>query len=331
MEFKAFTQTHVYQRQTTPKEKDKSSIQCLESYDRNLYIGTKDATVQHLILPNSTDEDLSPVRTREGRARKLGSSGPIAQLRAVPVFNHLLVLWDRSITALNMFSLEPVPALQRIQHVSLFEVCNPSLTVQSGCVEMVTSSSRRKVVWIHVVGVDKWEAVKEIPLPQDPLALAVDAACLCVATCDRYLLCDIETGSSEELFPHSHNRQCVFVASVGRGEFLLNGPESLGKTCQMVMVHYHIYATHPSSQGTFVITRYNFSVFIPLGVFVMTTGICQRPPLQWPQEVLAAGVCFPYILALQPQKLSVYSALDQRLKQTVSLSGAKGLLSTPGK
>ncbi|XP_040917219.1 transforming growth factor-beta receptor-associated protein 1 [Toxotes jaculatrix] len=293
MAFKAFTQRHVYEKQEAPKEKDKSSIQCLECYDRNVYIGTKHATVQHLILPSSTNGDLSPdqSKTREGRARKLGSSNPVAQLRAVPLFNHLLVLWDRSVTALNMFSLEPVPALKKIQHVSLLEVCDSLLTAQAECVEMVTSSSRRKVIRIHVVGVDRWEVVKEVPLLQDPVALAVDGTSLCVATCDRYLLCDIETGRSEELFPHNHSRQRVIVTSVGQGEFLLNGPESLG-------------------------------------MFVMKTGICQRPPLQWPLEVLAAGVCFPYILTLQPQVLSVYSMLDQQCKQTVSLHGAKGLLTT---
>ncbi|XP_029316686.1 LOW QUALITY PROTEIN: transforming growth factor-beta receptor-associated protein 1 [Cottoperca gobio] len=293
MDFRAFTQTHVYEKQSAPKEKDKSSIQCLECYDRNVYIGTKDATVQHLMLPSSTNGDQSPgqSKTREGRTRKLGSNNPITQLRVVPLFNHLLVLWDRSVTALNMFSLEPVPGLKKIQHVSLFEVSDSLLAAQVACVEMVTSSSRRKVIRIHVVGVDRWDVVKEVPLLHDPVALAVDGASVCVATSDRYLLCDIRTGSSEELFPHSHSRQRVFVISVGRGEFLLNGPESLG-------------------------------------MFVMKTGICQRPPLQWPQEVLAARVCFPYILTLQPQVLSVYSMVDQQRKQTVSLSGAKGLLST---
>ncbi|XP_071354087.1 transforming growth factor-beta receptor-associated protein 1 [Trachinotus anak] len=294
MAFKAFTQTHVYERQEAPKEKDRSSIECLECYDRNVYIGTKYATVQHLILPSNTNGELSSgkSKTREGRARKLGSSNPIVQLRVVPLFNHLLVLWDRSVTALNMFSLEPVPTLKKIQHTSLFEVCDSLLTAQAGCVQMVTSSSRRKVIRIHVVGVDRWEVVKEIPLLQDPAALAVDGTSLCVATCNRYLLCDIETGNIEELFPHSHNRQRVIVTSAGRGEFLLNGPESLG-------------------------------------MFVMKTGICQRPPLQWPLEVLAAGVCFPYILTLQPQVLSVYSMLDQQRKQTVSLHGAKGLHPAP--
>ena len=234
MAFRAFTQTHVYEKQAAPKEKDKSSIQCLECSDRNLYIGTKDATVQHLILPSGTNRDLSPgqSRAREGRARKLGSSNQVAQLRTVPLFNHLLVLWDRSVTALNMFSLEPVPALKKIQHVSLFEVCDSSLAAQTARVEMVTSSSRRKVIRIHVVGVDRWEVVKEVPLLHDPVALAVDGACLCIATSDRYLLCDVQTGSSEELFPHNHSRQSVIVASAGRGEFLLNGPGSLGKNRQ---------------------------------------------------------------------------------------------------
>ncbi|XP_041668219.1 transforming growth factor-beta receptor-associated protein 1 [Cheilinus undulatus] len=285
MAFHAFTQTHLYQKYAGPKEKDKSCIQCIECYDRNVYIGTKDATVQHLILNGDQ------IKPKECRMRKLGSSSHVVKLKAVPLFNHLLVLWDRSIMAFNMFSLDPVPALKKIQHVSLFEMCDTLLESQMACIQMVTSSSRRKVIRIHVVGVDHWEVAKEIPLLQDPLALAVDGTSLCVATCDRYLLCDVTTESIQELFPHTHSRQRVFVTSAGQGEFLLNGPESLG-------------------------------------MFVMKTGICQRPPLQWPQEVLAAQVCFPYTLTLQPRMLSVYSVLDQQHKQTVSLSGAKGLLST---
>ncbi|XP_076021675.1 transforming growth factor-beta receptor-associated protein 1 isoform X2 [Genypterus blacodes] len=285
MAFNAFTQAHLYEKQAAPKEKDKCSIQCLECYDQNLYIGSRDATVQHIILHSRENGAL---KRKEGRMRKLGSGGPVTQMRAVPVFNHLLVLWDRSVSALNMFSLEPVPALKKIQHVSLFDVRESS---GSACVEMVTSSSRRKMIRIHVVGVDRWEVVKEVSMPQEPVALAADGGSLCMASSDRYLICDIGTGSCMELFPHSLSRQCVIVASVGGGEFLLNGPGSLG-------------------------------------MFVMKTGICQRPPLQWPREVLAARACFPYILTLQATTLSVYSMLDQQCKQTMSLSGGKGLIST---
>lgn len=66
------------------------------------------------------------------------------------------------------------------------------------------------------------------------------------------------------------------------------------------------------------------------GMFVMKNGICQRPPVQWSEELLAAVVCYPYILALQPQALYIYSMVDQHLKQTVPLLRARGLLSTTG-
>ncbi|TWW53634.1 Transforming growth factor-beta receptor-associated protein 1 [Takifugu flavidus] len=292
MAFRPFTQKHVFKKLVAPKERDKASIHSLECYGQNLYIGTKNASVQHLIFPRSSDGDQHPGQwsVREGRTRKLGSTSSVAQLRAVPLFNHLLVLCDRSIAALNMFSLEPIPALKKIQHVSLFEVWNPLLPDQTPHVQMVTSSSRRKVIQIHVVGVDSWEVMKEILVLQDPVALAVDGSSMCYATTDKYLLCDIHTGSSEELFPHSHSRQQAIVFSVGQGEFLLNGPEYLG-------------------------------------MFVMKTGTCQRPPLQWPREVLAAAMCFPYIVTLQPQFLSIYSMVDLQQKQTVNLQGAKGLLS----
>ncbi|XP_056152463.1 transforming growth factor-beta receptor-associated protein 1 [Lampris incognitus] len=293
MSLRVFTRAHAYEKQASPKEDKCSSIQCIERYDQNVYTGAKDSTVQHLILSSSTNGNLSlsGERTREGKMRKLGSGSPVTQLRVVPLFNHLLVLWDGSVRALNMFSLEPVQTLKKIQHVSLFDVCKSALAALSrlACVEMVTSSSRRKRVRIHVVGVNRWDVVKEVSLAQEPVALAVDGSCLCLATGDRYLLYDYETESSMELFPHNHNRQNIIVATAGRGEFLLNGPGSLG-------------------------------------MFVMTTGISQRPPLQWPAVVLSAAVCFPYILVLQSQALSVYSMLDQQLKQTMSLDGASGLV-----
>lgn len=236
MAFRALTQMHVYKMRVAPKEKDKSGIQCLECYDSNIYIGTKDATVQHLIFSC----DSSPA-CREVRARKMGSGNQVSQLRTLPLFNHLLVLWDRSVTALNMFSLEPVAALKKIQHVSLFEVRHPSPASSAG-VHMVTSSSRRRAIQVHVVGVDRWEVLREVPLLLEPVAMAVDGTSACLATAGRYLLCDFQRGTSEELFPHSHSRQNIVVTSVGRGEFLLNGPGSLGESRSRLLQDYFQFA-----------------------------------------------------------------------------------------
>lgn len=66
------------------------------------------------------------------------------------------------------------------------------------------------------------------------------------------------------------------------------------------------------------------------GMFVLKSGISQRPPVPWPDGVLDAVVHFPYVLVLQSKSLHVYSMLDQQLKQTMLLNSGKSLLSTAG-
>ena len=232
----AFTQTHIYTKHAGPKEKEKYCIQCLECSDCNIYVGTKDSTVQHLTLDQNQARAQAPAR--ECRTRKLGPHSPIKQLRTVALFNHLLVLWEQCVTALNMFSLEPIPGLKAIQHASCMEVCGrgSSSTSQTPCrrregdsVELITASSRRKSVRVHAVRVDRWEVLREVSLPQDPVSLAVDGSCVCVATVDRYHLVDYHAGSTLELFPHDRSRhQGAIVVPTGGGEFLLNAPGSLG-------------------------------------------------------------------------------------------------------
>uniref|UniRef100_A0A672Q5D7 Si:ch211-266g18.9 n=1 Tax=Sinocyclocheilus grahami TaxID=75366 RepID=A0A672Q5D7_SINGR len=111
-----FTPVLVFQKMPSGKGKDKFSIQCLECFGKNLYIGTKEGVVEYLTVNNmSSEESLS---VRDVGKRQMGRSGAISQLTAVPVLNHLLVLWDCSVTVLNMFSLKLIPALKKI-HVAL--------------------------------------------------------------------------------------------------------------------------------------------------------------------------------------------------------------------
>ncbi|KAM9465991.1 transforming growth factor-beta receptor-associated protein 1 [Clarias gariepinus] len=272
------------------KGKDKSVIQCMECSCDNFYIGRKDGVLQH--FTTSSKFGIGGRETlREVRKRQMGRGGEISQLKAVPVLNHLLVLWDGSITVLNMFSLEPVAALKKIQNVSLFRLGQPAVHTQQVSVELFAASTKRKSVSIHKVCVDRWECVGSVALAQDPVALAVHETCLCVATSDRYILHDYQTQSSLELFTHNLGKQSVLAKESVKGEFLLNGPGNLG-------------------------------------MFVMSGGISQRPPVPWPDGVLDAAVHFPYVLVLQSKALHVYSMLDQKLKQTIFLNTGKSLLST---
>uniref|UniRef100_A0A671SRS7 Si:ch211-266g18.9 n=1 Tax=Sinocyclocheilus anshuiensis TaxID=1608454 RepID=A0A671SRS7_9TELE len=273
---KVFTPVLVFQKMPSGKGKDKFSIQCLECFGKNLYIGTKEGVVEYLTVNNmSSEESLS---VRDVGKRQMGRSGAISQLTAVPVLNHLLVLWDCSVTVLNMFSLELIPALKKIQNVSLFYVSE----------SLIAASTKRKTVSIYKVCVDRWDCVRQVALPQEPVVLAVHGTCLCVATCDRYFLHDYQSQTTLYLFPHNLGKQNI-IANKRRIHFKWAWMQAL---------------------------------------FEMKNGTSQHPPVQWPDGVVDAAVHFPYVLALQNQTVHIYSILDQQLKQTVSLQSAKFLIST---
>uniref|UniRef100_A0A3B4AF46 CNH domain-containing protein n=1 Tax=Periophthalmus magnuspinnatus TaxID=409849 RepID=A0A3B4AF46_9GOBI len=287
MSFNAFTLTCVYEKTSDPRDKDRFNIQCVECYHPNIYMGTKQGTVHHLLI-SSVHPSSNQTYAKEARVKKFSSS-PVNRIRLVPIYNHLLALSNRTVTVLNMFSLETNPSFKKIQNVSQFE-----LSQEEDKVQMVTCSSQKKVIRVLAVGVDHWDVLKvSIPLAQEPVELAVDvcSACVCVGTSEQYLLCDLHTGHREALFQHGHSRLQVLVSAVGGGEFLLNGPGGLG-------------------------------------LFVLASGVCQRPPLHWSPEVLAACMCPPYALSLQACELVVYSLLDQQCKQTVSVRGALGMVPT---
>ncbi|MCI4382975.1 hypothetical protein PGIGA_G00021030 [Pangasianodon gigas] len=285
-----FSSSLVFEKVPAAKGKDKSVIQCMECFCDNFYIGSKDGVLQHFTTSSKTG--IGERQTlQEVTRRQMGRGGEIRQLKAVPVLNHLLVLWDNSITALNMFSLEPIAALKKIQNVSLFRLGEPAAHTQQVFVELFIASTKRRAVSIYKVCVDRWECVGNVALAQDPVALAVHETCLCVATSDRYILHDYQTQSALELFTHNLGKQNVLAKESVKGEFLLNGPGNLG-------------------------------------MFVMNSGISQRPPVPWPDGVLDAVVHFPYVLVLQSKALHIYSMLDQQLKQTVLLNSGKSLLST---
>jgi len=81
----------------------------------------------------------------------------------------------------------------------------------------------------YKVCVDRWECVRQVALPQEPVVLAAHGTCLCVATCDRYLLHDYQSQTTLDLFQHNLGKQNIIANKCGKGEFILNGPGNLGK------------------------------------------------------------------------------------------------------
>lgn len=53
------------------------------------------------------------------------------------------------------------------------------------------------------------------------------------------------------------------------------------------------------------------------GMFATVAGISQRAPVHWSENVVGAAVCFPYVIALDSEFITVHSMLDQQQKQTL--------------
>lgn len=53
-------------------------------------------------------------------------------------------------------------------------------------------------------------------------------------------------------------------------------------------------------------------------MFANAEGISQRAPVRWSENVIGAAVCFPYVVALDENFITIHSMLDQQLKQTLS-------------
>lgn len=67
------------------------------------------------------------------------------------------------------------------------------------------------------------------------------------------------------------------------------------------------------------------------GMFANAEGISQRAPVSWSESVIAAAVCFPYVVALDEGFVTVHSMLDQQLKQTLSFRNGHLLQDFEGK
>ncbi|XP_011236905.1 transforming growth factor-beta receptor-associated protein 1 isoform X2 [Mus musculus] len=281
MNIKAFTLVSAVERELLMGDRDHISIECVECCGRNLYVGTNDCFIYHFLL----EEKAMPTGTATFVATKqlhrhLGFKKPVNELCAASALNRLLVLCDNSITLVNMLNLEPVPSGARIKGATTFAVNESPVNGDPFCVEVCIISVKRRTVQMFLVYEDRVQIVKEVSTPEQPLAVAVDGYFLCLALTTQYIILNYSTGLSQDLFPYCSEEKPPIVKRIGRQEFLLAGPGGLG-------------------------------------MFATVAGISQRAPVHWSENVIGAAVCFPYVIALDDEFITVHSMLDQQQKQTL--------------
>uniref|UniRef100_A0A5F9CIS0 Transforming growth factor beta receptor associated protein 1 n=1 Tax=Oryctolagus cuniculus TaxID=9986 RepID=A0A5F9CIS0_RABIT len=281
MSIKAFTLVSAVQRELLMGDKEHIHIACVECCGKNLYVGTNDCLIYHFLL----EERVLPAGPATFTATKqlhrhLGFKKPVNELRAASALNRLLVLCDSCITLVHMLSLEPVPSGARIKGAVSFALNENPVSGDPFCVEVCIISVKRRTIQVFLVYEDRVQIVKEVSTPEQPLAVAVDGHFLCLALTTQYIILNYSTGASQDLFPYCSEEKRPIVKRIGTQEFLLAGPGGLG-------------------------------------MFATVAGISQRAPVHWSENVIGAAVCFPYVIALDDEFITVHSMLDQQQKQTL--------------
>ncbi|KAM4698963.1 transforming growth factor-beta receptor-associated protein 1 [Discoglossus pictus] len=269
-----------------------SHIECLECCGHDLYLGTSDCVIHHLLLveeqndeltgsslAHQTDQPNTSFTTTRQRQRQLGLKKPICELRAASALGRLLVLCDNTITLLCSDSLDPVPGA-KIKGALSFTLNENPVSGDPFSVEVCLISSKRRTVQIFSVGQERAQLVREVATPEQPCALAADGHYLCLALSSRYITLNYNTGHCQDLFPYPSEQKRPIIKRISRQEFLLAGPGGLG-------------------------------------MFATVAGISQHAPVRWPENVIGAAVSFPYVLALDEEFITVHSMLDQQKKQTL--------------
>ncbi|XP_007883285.2 transforming growth factor-beta receptor-associated protein 1 homolog [Callorhinchus milii] len=281
MSIKAFELVPALERTLLIGDKTWINIECIECCGRNLYVGTNECYIYHFLLEEktSTSGKLTFIATKQLH-KYLGLKKPVNEIKAASALNRLMVLCDCSVNLLNMINLEPVPTGAKIKGVVAFTVNENPVTADPFCVEVCTISMKRKTIQIYAVHEDRVQLIKEVSTPEQPVALAADGYFICLALSTQYIILSYNTGVSQDLFPYNSEEKQPIVKRIGREEFLLAGPGALG-------------------------------------MFVTAAGISQRAPVHWSEDVIGAAVCFPYVVALDEEFVTVHSMLDQQQKQTV--------------
>ncbi|KAM8877592.1 transforming growth factor-beta receptor-associated protein 1 homolog isoform 1-T2 [Synchiropus picturatus] len=299
MSVKAFELVPAVERDLLMGDKARINIECIECCGKHLYVGTNDCFIHHFLLDeiNSSKGKLS-YSAQKLLHKYLGLKKPVAELRAASALERLIVLCDGIVFLIDMVTLETVPSAAgggaKIRGVTAFCVNENPVNGDPFCVEMCVLSSKRRTVQIYMVYEDRVQLVKEVTTPEQPCAVSLDGYFLCLALTTQYMILNYNTGASQDLFPYNSEERRPIVKRIGREEFLLAAPGGLG-------------------------------------MFANAEGASQRAPVNWSEQVIGAAVCFPYVVALDENFITIHSMLDQQLKQTLSFRDGHILQDFEGK
>ncbi|XP_045583732.2 transforming growth factor-beta receptor-associated protein 1 [Procambarus clarkii] len=215
--------------------------------------------------------------------RTLEQKRQVVQLKTASALSRVMALSDGNLYLLDSDVLNTIGSGPKIKNVTVFCVNENPNTLDPFTVQLCVG--KRRCIQVCSLHEDRVSFLKELSTPE-PVNVAMDGNFVCVAGQGNYCVFNVETGSSQDLFPYDATTTYPHVKRIAKEEFLLAGPGNLG-------------------------------------MFVTAAGISERPPIQWMESISAVSYYHPYIITITNQFIRVYSLIDQQHKQTLNFSGGE--------
>ena len=185
------------------------NIECLEAFDDNLVVGTKQG---HLLMYAVNNANNAPQLLR---TNKFFSKKPIIQLKAVPEFAILIALTADAVVSVHDMDLAasnfPVIArVERSKGASSFAVDlrrPKTLTGETSVVVRMVVAVKKKLQFYYWKNRKFHDLLPDVSLPDTPKSLAWCHESVCVGFRGEYALIKTSSSSSDknELFPTGKN------------------------------------------------------------------------------------------------------------------------------
>ncbi|KAJ3108424.1 transforming growth factor, beta receptor associated protein 1 [Phlyctochytrium planicorne] len=191
----------------------RGGIECLDLFEKNLFLGTSDGYVLHYHVEERQDEVVGQLRNK-----KMISTGrkPIEGIAVIPKEERLIVLSDSAILFINILNLQTLSlsSAQALRGITSFAIDQSTESPFR-----ISVAKRRILQSIRIT--DQPIIEKEIGLADGALAMCRYNQIVCAADTQNYKMLKFADGETITLFPYDRTVSKPLICSVGKGEFLL--------------------------------------------------------------------------------------------------------------
>ncbi|KAI9031812.1 hypothetical protein CLU79DRAFT_730299 [Phycomyces nitens] len=283
------------------------SIDAVEAWDTDLYLGTSDGHVLHYTLEakGRLDQVDVPYASKLKRRINLGfGKKPVERILVLPQVSKAVVLCDSvlSFYTLPFFDSIPVSTIPHIKGVSCFshDAAEEGRIGEDGTVELCVV--KRRVIQVLKIG-ELAHLKKELPLPDGAIMITRYNSNLCLADSQNYKMINLEQPFTIKLC----NTPKIVVSPSGSTYLGSSSPVSRPVATVVKENEFLVVSDIVHDQAT-------------IGLIVNGAGEPIRGTIQWSSYPKAICVELPYIAALlRNHTIEIHNFLDQQRLQIIPL------------